>query len=338
LSALAGNVFHMVALHGGRLRGEWPLCYQASIQAGASKPATLPRGLVTVLLLAGIRDMSRQLGPVLTAAVMFSAGDISGKVALTSGADVLSLMSFRSIVGVGLVFAWLRLGAPAATLTRQAIWISLALGVLLTANLFGLFKAIELVPVSIAVLTYFIYPLLTGILGAVTGIDRLTAAGAATALIAFFGLALIIGANPADLAAAGLAAAASGALCRAMMLLITRATLKAADARLVTLYTLCSSTLVFAAASIATWNWRWPDGIAGWVAFLSLGVTTTIGLFALYVSAQRIGPFRTALFMNLEPLITSALGVAFLGERMTPLQAAGGVTMIAALCLFQMRR
>jgi probable blue pigment (indigoidine) exporter len=293
---------------------------------------------VTVQPPASIHDMSRQLGPVLTAAVMFSAADISGKVALTSGADVLTLLSFRSVIGVCLVLGWLRLREHAAALTRDATWISLALGVLLTANMFGLFKAIELIPVSIAVLTYFIYPLLTGILGAMTGIDRLTVTGAATALVAFFGLALIIGANPADLAAAGLVAAAGGALCRAAMLLITRATLKGADARLVTLYTLLSSTLAFVTMSVVTWNWRWPDGAAGWVAFLSLGVTTTIGIFALYVSAQRIGPFRTALFMNLEPLMTSALGALVLGERMTPLQAAGGAMMIAALCFFQMRR
>jgi probable blue pigment (indigoidine) exporter len=286
----------------------------------------------------GIRDVSRQIGPVLSAAVMFTVADISGKLALTSGADVLSLLSFRSVIGIGLVFVWLRLGEPAAALSRHARWVSLALGVLLTANMFGLFKAIELIPVSIAILTYFIYPLLTGILGAMTGIDRLTVTGAATALAAFFGLALIIGANPAGLAAAGLIAAAGGALCRAAMLLITRATLKGADARLVTWYTLWSSTLVFVTVSILTWSWHWPQGAAGWAAFLSIGVTTTIGIFALYVSAQRIGPFRTALFMNLEPLMTSALGALLLGERMTTLQVLGGVTMIAALCLFQMRR
>jgi probable blue pigment (indigoidine) exporter len=325
----------MVALRGRRLRGIQPPCYQSSFDPAVRSRL---RGPVTVPPPAGVRDISRQLSPVLTAAVMFSAADISGKVALTSGADVLSLLSFRSIVGVGLVFAWLRIRAPAAALTRRATWISLALGLLLTANMFGLFKAIELVPVSIAVLTYFIYPLLTGILGAMTGIDRLTVTGAATALVAFFGLALIIGATPADLAAAGLAAAAGGALCRAAMLLITRAALKAADPRLVTFYTLCSSTLAFVAASIASGDWHWPGDAAGRAAFLSLGVTTTIGIFALYVSAQRIGPFRTALFMNLEPLMTSALGAAVLGERLTPLQAAGGATMVAALYFFQLRR
>ncbi len=291
---------------------------------------------MTVQAPAGMRGLLHHLGPVLTTAVMFSIADIGGKVALTSGASVLSLLAFRGGVGIVLVLVWLRLSRPAAALSQREKWMSLSLGAMLTVNMYGLFKAIELVPVSIAVLTYFIYPLLTGILGAMTGIDRLTATGAATAVAAFLCLGLIIGASPADLAALGLVAAMAGALCRAAMLLITRATLKGADARLVTWYTLWLPTLVPAVLSVG--NWRPPDGAAGWLAFLGIGVTTTIGTFALYVSTERIGPFRTALFMNLEPLMTSALGVILLGERLTPLQIAGGVTMVAALSVFQMRR
>jgi probable blue pigment (indigoidine) exporter len=309
----------------------------APFGVGLFAPAIL-RGDVTDQLPAGIRGAYHQLGPVLTAAVMFTVSDVFGKLALESGTDVLSLLSFRSILGIGLVFVWLRLGEPAVALSRNAKRISLALGVLLTANLFSLFKAIELVPVSIAILTYFIYPLLTGIVGAMTGVDRLTLTGAATALVAFFGLALIIGANPGDLAAIGLLAAAGGAVCRAGILLITRATLKSADARLVTWYTLWSSMLVFVALSVLTRNWHWPHGVSGWMAFLGIGFTTTAAILALYVSTQRIGPFRTALFMNLEPFMTAALSAVVLGDRMTPLQVLGGGTMIAALCVFQLRR
>jgi probable blue pigment (indigoidine) exporter len=313
------------------------LCKPPLFGAGHFAPATL-RGDVTDQPPNGIRDVFRQLGPVLTAAVMFTVSDVFAKLALESGADVLSLLLFRSILGIGLVFLWLRLGKPAVALSRNARWIALALGVLLTANLFSLFKAIELIPVSIAILTYFIYPLLTGILGAMTGIDRLTVTGTAIALVAFFGLAMIIGANPAGLAAVGLLAAVGGALCRTGMLLITRATLKGADARLVTWYTLWSSTLVFAVLSILTWNWHWPHGASGWVAFLGIGFTTTAAILALYMSTLRIGPFRTALFMNLEPLMTAALSAVVLGDRMTQLQVLGGAVMIAALCFFQARR
>jgi probable blue pigment (indigoidine) exporter len=293
---------------------------------------------VTLQTPAGIRDVSYQLGPVLTAAVMFSVSDVFAKLALEGGAGVLSLLTFRSVLGIGLVFLWLRLGKPAVALSRNTKWIALALGVLLTANLFFLFKAIELIQVSIAILTYFIYPLLTGILGAMTGIDRLTVTGATMALVAFLGLALIVGANPSGLAVVGLLAAVAGALCRTGMLLVTRATLKGTDARLVTWYTLWSSTLVFAALSLWSWNWQWPHGAHGWVAFLGIGFTTTAAILALYVSTERIGPFRTALFMNLEPLMTAALSAVVLGDRLTPLQVVGGAIMIAALCLFQTRR
>jgi drug/metabolite transporter (DMT)-like permease len=293
---------------------------------------------VTVQAPAGIHDFSHLFGPVLTTAVMFSVADVCGKAALTSGADVASLMLFRGVVGTGLMSAWLWLDRPAAALSPRETWISLGLGVLLAVGMFWLFEAIELMPVSIAVLTFFIYPLLTGLLGAMTGIDRLTLAGAATAVTAFIGLALIIGASPSNLATIGLAAAAGAAASRAAGLLVTRATLKGADARLVTWYTMASSTLGFVMLSVLARDWRWPHGAVGWTALIGLAVAVPVGTFTLYVSTQRIGPFRSALFMNLEPLLTAALGALLLGERLTSVQMLGGATMIAALCIFQMRR
>jgi probable blue pigment (indigoidine) exporter len=282
--------------------------------------------------------LAHQLGPVLIAALMFSVSDIAGKYSLETGSDVLTLLSFRSVIGIGLLFAWIRLGSAPTALPPRLKWISIGLGLLLTVNLFWVFKAIELVPVSIAILTYFIYPLLTGLAGAVTGIDRLTWRGFATAVAAFLGLGLIIGANPVQLEVLGLLAAVGAAFTRMAMLLITRATLVGADARLVTWYTLWSSMAVFVGLSVVTLNWHAPSTAVGWGAFVGIGFTTTVAFLTLYVSTQRIGPFRTALFMNLEPLITAVLSAILLGDRLTSLQIAGGGVMIAALCAFQLRR
>jgi len=69
---------------------------------------------------------------------------------------------------------------------------------------------------------------------------------------------------------------------------------------------------------------------------LSLAVTT--GLLGVFASTARIGPFRTALFMNLEPLLTAIGSALFLAEVLTPLQALGGGVMLAALVMFQLRR
>ena len=58
----------------------------------------------------------------------------------------------------------------------------------------------------------------------------------------------------------------------------------------------------------------------------------------IFISTASIGPFRTALFMNLEPLLATIGSGIFLGEVITPIQGLGGAVMIGALVAFQMRR
>jgi drug/metabolite transporter (DMT)-like permease len=122
------------------------------------------------------------------------------------------------------------------------------------------------------------------------------------------------------------------------MLLITRARLAGVDPGLTTWHTMGASTVLLVAALLGTGTWQPPAGAAGWAALLATSVTTTVGILALFASAARIGPFRTALMMNLEPVISSVLSVAFLGDRLTAPQLAGAAVMVAALCAFQIRR
>ena len=122
------------------------------------------------------------------------------------------------------------------------------------------------------------------------------------------------------------------------VLLITRASLRNADTRLTTWYSILSSTLIFAAFSLVTWNWQGPQDAAGWIALTVLSFSTIVAVLALFVSIQRIGPFRSALLMNLEPLLATVFSALLLGEVITPIQALGGGIMLAALVAFQLRR
>jgi probable blue pigment (indigoidine) exporter len=279
-----------------------------------------------------------QIGPALLGASSFACADVVSKIPLRAGADVLTMATVRGFLGVALLFLWLRLVGHSATLGRRETWISLGLGVLFAANVFLLFKAIETVTVPIAILTYFVYPLLTGLVAAAIGLDKISWRGAAAALAAFLGLALMIGAHPTELALVGVLAALGAAGCRVVMLIVTRAALQGADALQITWYSMISSTVLFAAAALFTLNWQPPATASGWVALVVLGVAVTGGIAGVFSSTMRIGPFRTALFMNLEPLLATVGSALFLGEVITPLQALGGAVMIAALVMFQLRR
>jgi probable blue pigment (indigoidine) exporter len=278
------------------------------------------------------------IGPALLGASSFACGDVLSKVVLLDGADVLTMSAVRAVVGVALMFAWLRLVPPAAAFAPRAKWISLGLGILFAGNVFLIFKAIELVEVPIAILTYFVYPLLTGLAAAASGLEKITWRGAAAAVVAFLGLALMIGAHPTAIAGAGILAALGAAGCRVTVLLLTRALLSGADALRITWYSMVSSTVVFVVVALAAANWQPPATASGWLALIGLSAAVTTGLLGIFASTVRIGPFRTALFMNLEPLLASIGSALFLAEVLTPVQALGGGVMIAALVAFQVRR
>ena len=278
------------------------------------------------------------LGPGILAASMFAASNVLSKIVLASGSDVLTLSLFRGLVGVALLFVWLRIGTRPTPHSPRARWISLGLGVLFAGVVFGLFAAIAAVMVPVAILSYFVYPLITGFLGVLLGIERIGWRGALAALAAFCGLALMIRAHPQDLALAGIAFAFGAAICRTAILLITRSALQDSDPQLTTWYTILGSTLVLGLAALLTWNWQAPQDAGGWAAIIGVSVGTTIAVLALFVSIKRIGPFRSALIMYLEPLLSTVLSAPVLGEVITPIQAAGGAVMLAALVSFQLRR
>jgi len=279
-----------------------------------------------------------ELGPGIVAAISFAIADVFSKLALIAGMDVLSLSAFRSVFSVIFMIGWFWLQPPPVAYTSRQRWIALGVGVLFAGIVFGLFKAIEIVTVPVAILSYFVYPLLTGALGALLGIERVTWRGALAALAALLGLALALRAQPQQIALAGLGFAFGAAACRTAILLITRAKLHDSDPQITTWYTMLGSTAVLALAALVTWNWQGPQTALGWTAMIGVSIGTTIAVLSLFVSIKRIGPFRSALLMNLEPLLTTIFSAPVLGEVLTPLQGLGGAILLAALVLFQLRR
>ncbi len=62
-------------------------------------------------------------------------------------------------------------------------------------------------------------------------------------------------------------------------------------------------------------------------------ITYVIGLTGMFAAAIAIGPGRTALFMNLEPVAAAVLAALVLDQRLTGVQMLGGAIVIGALFL-----
>jgi probable blue pigment (indigoidine) exporter len=283
------------------------------------------------------RDRMHRLGPGIAAGASLGVSDVLAKIVLAGGVDVVSMLSFRSLVGLAFVATWFRFGGnPFATAAARIV--SMIVGLIFAGLIFCLFKAIDAIDVPTAILSYFTYPLLTGLAAAFAGLEPLHWKGTLCAVIAFCGLALLIDAHPAGFAAAGVAYAIGAACCRTAVLLVTRAYLVGADARLTTWYSMLSSTVIFIAAAFADRAWTMPQSGLSWTCLVALSFATTAAILFVFVSTVRIGAFRTAVIMHLEPLTATVLSAFVLGDVLNPIQALGVAIMLAALIAFQVWR
>jgi len=210
-----------------------------------------------------LRDRMHRLAPGIAAGTSLGISDVLAKIVLAGGVDVVSMLSFRSLVGLAFVATWFRFGRrPTANVEVRVI--SMMVGVIFAGLIFCLFKAIESIDVPTAILSYFTYPLLTGLTAAFAGLEPLRWKGMLCAIVAFCGLALLIEAHPAGFAVVGVAYAIGAAACRTAVLLVTRAYLVGADARLTTWYSMLSSTVIFLVASVAQQAWNLPHSGLAW--------------------------------------------------------------------------
>jgi drug/metabolite transporter (DMT)-like permease len=279
-----------------------------------------------------------ELWPGVTAAISFSGVDVLIKVVFASGMDVMTMASLRGMLVVAFLYVWLWLQPPPVRHTHRQRLIAWIIGVLFTGSMYALMMAISLLPVSIAILAYFVYPLLTGIAGGITGVDRLGWPALLTAFAAFLGLALMLGAELHNLSGAGIAWALASAGFRTITLLMTRAYLNGTDARLTTWYSMLPSTLLFLIGSAVIGEWHMPGSLLGWAAFAGTSIGSTTSTLLIYMSTSRVGAFRTAFIMNLEPLVTTILSMLLLREVLTPPQVFGAMVMLVSLGVFQFTR
>jgi drug/metabolite transporter (DMT)-like permease len=75
-------------------------------------------------------------------------------------------------------------------------------------------------------------------------------------------------------------------------------------------------------------------GRGGWLAlFYSSVISMGVGYFFWYRGLRVLGPTRTAVYANLQPIIALAVAWAFLGEIPTIFQGVGAATIVAGVFL-----
>lgn len=296
---------------------------------------------------AGERPFERKpaLGAALALAAACAFGAITTLAALsyTQGATPATVVTLRFTLGTlafaALCLAWRRpLLLPRGE--RTAGWLTGLFWFLASAGYLG---SVDFIPVSLAALIFFTFPILTALGEAALERRRPRPAELALLLLAFAGLALSIGPSFRSLDPRGLALVAGGAACAAGLFLSMRSVVVRHDPITVLVALNLSASLLSGLALLTVGGWALPrlEGAGAWTGWTALSVATLAYFLAIFLqsgSVRHAGPSRSALFFNLEPVVSILAAALLLGERLSLQQAAGAALVLAALLLAGRRR
>ncbi len=252
-------------------------------------------------------------------------------LAYSSGADPLTVSATRFMLPVLALIAYLAIkGEPMFMPRRHGFW-ALGLGVLTALYNLCLLIALDLLPAGIAMLVFYLFPLLTGALIAIIGWARFDRRMVAAAVVALLGIALTLGVGLGDYSLFGLAMSLVAAIGISVMSVISIRVIAASDPLRTTAYMCAGATASLLIIASALDGFQWPTGGQGWTGFLLSHLFYAVGLIAYFVALGRVGAPITTMLSNLQPLVVIAVAFFLLDQTLAPLQLLGAALVIGAL-------
>jgi len=204
--------------------------------------------------------------------------------------------------------------------------------------------ALRFIPSARAALLFATMPLLTMLLGAALGRERVTAAKTAGVLLTIVGVALALGERAIDAGAVprawtGEIAALASALCGAVCSVLYRPYLRKYPILPVSAFAMLAAVAFLAVLAGSEGFFREPLRFttAGWLAVLFIGANSGVGYYLWLWALGHAEPTRVTVFLALSPITAAALGAWLLHETLSALALAGLGCVVAGLWIAHWR-
>lgn len=271
------------------------------------------------------------------AACSFAAMVVFAKLAYAAGVETTTLLTVRFALGASL------LGAVAARRGLMRVgWRDLlavlAMGSTVYSAETGLvFASLERIGASMTELLIFSYPAVVMLAAVGLGRESFSVRRTVALAVASAGVVLVLaGGDAGSFEPVGVSFALGAALLYAIYVLVVAGVGERVHALALAALTCAGAAVAFAAAGAVSGRLDFGMSAAGWGWSLAVLASTVAALAAFLASIARLGPSRASILGMLEPPL--AVGLAFLvfGERLGPVQLAGGALVTVAAVVLQL--
>ncbi len=272
----------------------------------------------------------------LLSALAFSFNLVLAGLSYQYGANIHALnltraLGFFLVLGVIVLSTSVSLALPSKIRMASSL-----VGVFLCLEMYAMLGAIQTIPVALAVLIFYTYPLIIAIYRWLKGSDKFSITSLILLLAAFGGIVIVLMDSSATLDFNGIVYSAIAAIVMALMLITSEHSLVNHDNYVVLLHSLAVVTLVVFVLSITSLELHWPEQPAGWLAFAGSGVFYVVATLFLFKAVSLIGPLKTAIIDNTAPVWAIVFGYFLLQQILTLQQIFGAIVVIAAVIALQL--
>lgn len=269
---------------------------------------------------------------VTAAATSISVSNVLAPIVYGLGSNTETLLVFRFGGFLLVCGLWLTVQGIGFSLERRAVLHCIGAGLAYTIGSGSLIAAFAFMPVSLAVLIFYTFPLMTSLAECALDRRRPALRELACLLAALVGLAICLGIALDRLNGPGLIFAVLAALGVAASYVWTGRKLKSVQSSLMTFYMAATGLIAVLALTTARGAWALPPPELLAVALTAAAALSFAGAFiGMFAGVGMIGPSRTAMVMNLEPILTVALAILLLDEALSGHQLLGAALVIAAI-------
>jgi drug/metabolite transporter (DMT)-like permease len=274
----------------------------------------------------------------LSAAACFSLANMSASVAQNGGSNPLTISAIRFLVPAVALIIWLRLSGVSLAMPRREAAAALVLGLVTALYTWALLKSFGLIPFALAVLIFYLFPLIAAVIAAVFGWEKVSWRTGGAIILALAGLVLALNVRGSNLELKGVLLAFLAALGLAIVIVVSSRIFGKGDARPTTMHMAAgASALLFILCGVSG-DFALPQSIPAWLGFVATSALYAVAMIAFYIAVSLIGPVLSSLLSYADAVISACLGVAVLGQALAPLQIAGIGLVIVALVGATMRR
>jgi drug/metabolite transporter (DMT)-like permease len=262
--------------------------------------------------------------------VSYGSAPVFVRFAYEAGAGPLTVLAFRYVMATVVILAALRLGGRSLAMPAGRPFGGAIAGIFFAVMAYSYLFAIQRIPVSLAALLVFTYPLPVALLGRLRG-EPLRWPRILAITAAFIGLAVALGVEIGELDLLGIASATVCSLAYAFGVFYFGDATRGADPMVVTLHAVAIAALIFVPLAALDGSLALPQTTLGLVGVAGVSVSYLVGVLAFFAALVRIGPMKAALLAQLEPVVSILCAVLILQEQLSLVQGLGVAVVLVAL-------